>query len=161
MEHRILREGGARDEGAAHRDGEGRAGLEGVEAGILLGGGAGARGLRCPSGAAGGNTRPAAAGTLVPPPGGGVGGPLGAGALSQGLHGRPAGQGGLPPLPAVGGIPHRRRDPPHPGSHSVSGSPFAILSSNAIWKRTIATPSFTWAFLMFSISTSFLTPFNN
>ena len=70
MEHRILREGGARDEGAAHRDGEGRAGLEGVEAGILLGGGAGARGLRCPSGAAGGNTRPAAAGTLVPPPGG-------------------------------------------------------------------------------------------
>ena len=28
MEHRILREGGARDEGAAHRDGEGRAGLE-------------------------------------------------------------------------------------------------------------------------------------
>lgn len=26
-----------------------------------------------------------------------------------------AGQGGLPPLPAVGGIPHRRRDPPHPG----------------------------------------------
>ena len=37
MEHRILREGGARDEGAAHRDGEGRAGLEGVEAGILLG----------------------------------------------------------------------------------------------------------------------------
>ena len=45
----------------------------------------------------------------------GVGGPLGAGALSQGLHGRPAGQGGLPPLPAVGGIPHRRRDPPHPG----------------------------------------------
>ena len=91
MGHRILREGGARDEGAAHRDGEGRAGLEGVEAGILLGGGAGARGLRCPSGAAGGNTRPAAAGTLVPPPGGGVGGPLGAGALSQGLHGRPAG----------------------------------------------------------------------
>ena len=115
MEHRILREGGARDEGAAHRDGEGRAGLEGVEAGILLGGGAGARGLRCPPGAARGNTRPAAAGTLVPPPGGGVGGPLGAGALSQGLHGRPAGQGGLPPLPAVGGIPHRRRDPPHPG----------------------------------------------
>ena len=46
MEHRILREGGARDEGAAHRDGEGRADLEGVEAGILLGGGAGARGLR-------------------------------------------------------------------------------------------------------------------
>lgn len=45
----------------------------------------------------------------------GVGGPLGAGALSQGLHGRPAGQGGLPSLPAVGGIPHRRRDPPHPG----------------------------------------------
>ena len=35
MGHRILREGGARDEGAAHRDGEGRAGLEGVEAGIL------------------------------------------------------------------------------------------------------------------------------
>ena len=46
MGHRILREGGARDEGAAHRDGEGRAGLEGVEAGILLGGGAGAPGVR-------------------------------------------------------------------------------------------------------------------
>ena len=162
MEHRILREGGARDEGAAHRDGEGRAGLEGVEAGILLGGGAGARGLRCPSGAAGGNTRPAAAGMLAPPPGGAWAARWEREALSQGLHGRPAGQGGLPPLPAVGGIPHRRRDPPHPGvpepgsttprsgpggPHGVTlrqGSAWALPGGSPLTLGELFPPGFRW-----------------